>query len=182
MTSSDRYPDVEKMKTLFALIVSLVFVATVSFAGSTAGPIRTPEAKALLAKGLSIDEAAIEFFKLSGWYARYDKIGHYDKSLYDLADPGIAPDGVVVLTRDKFYFAVWDKEKKSYRSFFDFPISDVAEAKLLERDLVVTIKRISGHFHVLQLGGSRVDKDGNREVVKRLNPKKEPNPEGRVPR
>jgi len=170
------------MKKLSALFIVLLFAAPAVGTASTAGPIKTPEAKALLAKGLSLEEGAIELFKRSGWYMRYEKIGRYDKSLYDLADPGIAPDGVVVLTRDRFFFAVWDKEKKCYRSFFDFPISDVAETQLLEKDLVITIKRSSGHFHVLQLGGSRVDKEANREVIRRLSPKKELNQSSTAPR
>ncbi len=144
---------------LFAFIVVTSIISCTQY---SAGPINSPDLKDLIATNSDCSESDIRFYEKGNWFVNYLNNPDYHGGLYNKANPGIAPEGLLVATDKEVLFLVWSKEKEQYGRLFQFPFSEISAVNLYDNDLTVGILTRNDKLYLIQLTGKlRASKDNN---------------------
>lgn len=141
-----------------SIILAIAAMLLSSCVTTPVGPIDSEDFPGRVSLILELTEP-IKFTSRCGWYPRFVSIGKYDKSIYDLSDPGPVPEGVLVITESSIGFVVWRENEGQYRSLWKISADRIEKSMIVDSGMILVFWTTEKECYVMQLGGGRVDKD-----------------------
>jgi hypothetical protein len=152
----------------FHAIISCCFcLVLLTGCASSTGPIDASNGLEILSTSIGTAPSDILYNAKCRWFTKYAGYLDYSGGIYQDPDPGIAPEGILVVTRTAVKMVAWSSNQSRYVYLFSVPFSEINRVETHNGGVTIGIYSVKALL-LLQVDAFSRMKVGEHRKIKEL--------------